>query len=658
MSLELLDDLSEEQEEAVVSDAKPLIIVAGAGSGKTRVLTKRIAYRVLNGFDDPSKVLALTFTRKASLEIRSRLAAIFPSKRFNSGTFHSVALAQLEEYAYEHSLRPPRLLTSKIKVLSKIVEENFKHLNSEFSRNTGSLRDVASEIEFAKARNISPEHFANQAKLLRRSLPIPADELAIIFDIYETQMKKTGYLDFDDLLKTLAELIENNELIKQQSRFKLRHFYVDEFQDLNPLQFRLLSAWLDGRDDLTAVGDPNQAIYAWNGADPVLFTHLINSVKNSSLIRLSTNFRSTKDLIEKANRVVNSEIKPSQSFVTDDFNTNDVSIINYLDEDEEKVGLRELVSKLSKDGVPFSEIGILSRVNVMLEEIGEYFILNKIPISKSFDILKTKEVNAILNTVRLKNDTYPLSVWLKDFDEIYEELFDKSFNNDASSPVGILKQTVEEFLGINNSAPVISYLRWLRSQPDLKRFSQGVNLLTFHRSKGLEFSHVILLGLEEGSVPLKKGNDDEERRLFYVACSRAKRRLYLTYSSHRTFNHKTLTRSPSRFLDLFDYGDNKQQIKSANLNVDFLRSKLQAVSSRAREEVEINPQELKIATSLDHWRLNQAKLLNLDTRQVLSDLDIARLSKIKPKTPKQANLILDRKLSENAINEIISITAN
>ena len=293
-SAALLEGLNEAQRQAVTSEAAPLVILAGAGSGKTRVLTRRIAYRCVTEVADPRHVVALTFTRKAAGELGNRLRTLGLRDHIVAGTFHAVAYAQLRRSWSDRRVQAPALLERKGQILGRLL-----------GRGSGvKAVDVAGEIEWAKARMVSPADYPREAAAARRRPPVAPQAMAELYDRYEQEKRNKRLVDFDDLLRLCAHGIETDAEFASSQRWQFRHLFVDEFQDVNPLQFRLLEAWRGERLDLCIVGDPNQAIYAWNGADPTLITKLADRIPGTETVTLESNYRSSPQIVATANRVL------------------------------------------------------------------------------------------------------------------------------------------------------------------------------------------------------------------------------------------------------------------------------------------------------------------------------------------------------------------
>ncbi len=286
----LLDDLDAHQRAAVTETHLPLAILAPAGSGKTRVLTRRIAWRVREELAEPQHVLAVTFTRRAAGELVDRIDALGVDAAVTAGTFHALALAQLRRRATDNRRELPRILDRKGRVIGPL-------LRASGPQGTVAISDVATEIEWAKARMIPPDRYAAAARAAERRLPRSPSELADLYERYEAEKRKRRWLDFDDLLGWCADAIERDPDFAASQRWRFRHLFVDEFQDATPLQLRLLRAWLGERSDLSVVGDGAQAIYAFAGADASPLVDFGRYFPGGRTVALAYNYRSTDAIV-------------------------------------------------------------------------------------------------------------------------------------------------------------------------------------------------------------------------------------------------------------------------------------------------------------------------------------------------------------------------
>src|SRR4051812_38936647 len=294
----LLEGLTEAQAAAVTSDGAPLVILAGAGSGKTRVLTRRIAWRAATGSADPRHVLALTFTRKAAGELRHRLGALGVRDGVAAGTFHAVAYAQLRQRWADAGQHAPTLLDRKAGFLNRLLGPR-----SERDAAVQTI-DLAAEIEWAKARMVGPEQYEAAALHAGRTPPITPSAMASLYERYETEKHRRGVVDFDDLLLRCVGALRDDTAFAAAQRWRFRHVFVDEYQDVNPTQAALLAGWRGDGNDLCVVGDPNQAIYSWNGADPAYLSDFTVREPGATVVRLDDNFRSTPQVLATAAAVL------------------------------------------------------------------------------------------------------------------------------------------------------------------------------------------------------------------------------------------------------------------------------------------------------------------------------------------------------------------
>jgi DNA helicase-2/ATP-dependent DNA helicase PcrA len=356
---DLLAGLNRSQEQAVTSEAAPLCILAGAGSGKTRVLTRRIAWRVATGTADPRHVLALTFTRRAAAELGSRLAHLGVRDQLAAGTFHGIAYAQLRRRWVDRGERPPALLERKVRILAPLLPRRA-------ANGSGSAwvqpADIAAEIEWAKARMVSPARYEDEAGAADRKPPLPLPVVAGLYERYEEEKRRRGLVDFDDLLLACARAIETDTEFAASQRWRFRHLFVDEFQDVNPAQFRLLDAWRGGRADLCVVGDPNQAIYAWNGADSTFLTGFTRRFPGATVVHLDDNYRSSPQVLAVANVVIGGHHRLRAHEPDGPLPT----VTSYPTDREEAVGVARAVRRRQGGGRTWSDVAVLTRTHAQL----------------------------------------------------------------------------------------------------------------------------------------------------------------------------------------------------------------------------------------------------------------------------------------------------
>src|SRR5439155_15325814 len=328
----------------------------------TRVLTRRIAWRVLSGTTDPRHVLALTFTRKAAGQLRSRLGKLGVRDGVAAGTFHAIAYAQLRQRWADTGESAPQLLERKVGFLRRLVGRTLDP--------TIQLIDLAAEIEWAKARLITPERYEATALAAGRTPPIPAGAMASLYERYETEKSRRGVVDFDDLLVRCGTLLRDDTAFAAAQRWRFRHLFVDEYQDVNPAQAALLEGWRGTSDDLCVVGDPNQAIYSWNGADPTYLSAFAQREPGATVIRLEDNFRSSPQVLTVASVVlaaggVRAELRPHRP------NGPLPSIRSFANERDEARAVARAARGKHRPGTAWSRIAVLARTNAQLVVLEE-----------------------------------------------------------------------------------------------------------------------------------------------------------------------------------------------------------------------------------------------------------------------------------------------
>lgn len=554
----LLEGLTDRQIEAVTTDGAPLAIIAGAGSGKTRVLTRRIAYRAATAKVDPRHVLALTFTRKAAGELRSRLSALGVRDHVAAGTFHSIAFAQLRRYWADKNIQAPNVLDRKVGLLARVIGP------AAMRGPTGPQpMEIAAEIEWAKARCITPERYEAEVRSLARRPPIVTGEMASIYARYEAEKRRRGMVDFDDLLLACIKAIESDQSFAARQRWQFRHLFVDEVQDLNPAQARLLACWRGAHNDLCVVGDPNQAIYSWNGADPSFLRELPHREPNTTVVVLDDNFRSSPQILGVADAVLASGPGTKQASLRPNRPDGPIpSVRSYATDQDEARGVARAVRDARKPGQSWSSFAVLARTNAQLVVFEEALRASAIPyrVRGTGTFLARPEIKAAL--VELQSGSGPLEARLTDLSNSVQQEADEDELATESGPaeeraalVSELVRLGNEYRSLDPSGSAESFIAWLTTTLQSSDASDGSDVLelsTFHAAKGLEWEVVFLVGLEQGLVPIGHAKVDEaideERRLLYVAMTRAEHRLHCSWSAERTFGSRSVSRRPSPWL--------------------------------------------------------------------------------------------------------------
>jgi DNA helicase II / ATP-dependent DNA helicase PcrA len=534
---EIFAGLNEEQRRAVETVRGPLCILAGAGSGKTTTITHRIAHQVASGTFEPSGILALTFTDRAAGEMRAHLEQLGVTG-VRASTFHSAAYAQLRHLSQDE---PAQILPSKAQALRQIANTLPKPYKF---RPAG---DLATEVEWAKNRRIHPDVYL--ARLGRHEPPIPSDLMARVYKRYESGKLRRNLIDFEDLLELTIQMLQNDPFARERFAAKYHAFTVDEYQDVNMLQEALLREWLGERDDLCVVGDDYQSIYGFTGASPRYLLEMPGLFPNTRVIRLETNYRSTRPILEVANRLV-PKLGGAEKILKASRRGGRAPTIRLFSTPSGE--LRALVSRVRKlhgEGIPYEEMAILYRVNFRSEDYEEVLSAENIPYQVADGAFLTRvaarQIIAALrrsSSTEIAHDVRKLADRAGYLEDLPEGLGEQEMTR--QNDLARLLRLAEEFNdGKRTGADFAQDLD--------KRFGgegrgRGVVLVTYHRAKGLQFEAVFLPRVEEGEIPFKRSRSGdavrEERRLFYVGITRAKTHLAITCVNDGR-------RKKSRFID-------------------------------------------------------------------------------------------------------------
>ena len=522
--------LNPEQRRAVEAVRGPVCILAGAGSGKTTTITRRIAHQVTTGAFDAREILAVTFTDKAAREMRTRLDAL-GAEGVTARTFHAAALGQLHWLG----VPPRKIVASKALALRRIGNTLPKPYR--FS----PAADLATEVEWAKNRRLSPHTY--QRGLGEHTPPIPPDLMARVFREYERRKSESGYADFEDLIELAIRLLEDDPHAIAAVRERFRAFTVDEYQDVNLLQQTLLDRWLGGSDELCAVGDDYQSIYAFTGATPQFLLALAQRFPRAAVVRLEANYRSTPQILELANRIV-PDLGGAEKVLRPTCGDGPSPIVRAFatGEAEGDFIVRRIV-ELHDEGTPYEEIAVLCRTNARLADFEERFHELRIPFQGAA-LLSREAARQLLRELR-KRDFKAVAATVRGLAEEagwLEHPPDKLGERELvrQADLGRFVKLARDFDdGTKTTRDFVADLeRRFGSTGEERR---GVHLLTLHGAKGLEFHAVFIPRVEEKELPIKLARTDaeiaEERRLLYVGMTRAKRHLALTWS-----------RRPSSFL--------------------------------------------------------------------------------------------------------------
>lgn len=625
MPNKLLANLDDDQRAVVTTLSGPICVLAGAGTGKTRAITHRIAYGVHTGKYQPMSILAVTFTARAAAEMRGRLRAL-GAPGVQARTFHSAALRQLSYFWPRIIGGPlPRLMEHKAQLVAGVARQ----LGVEIDRLL--VRDIAAEIEWAKVTMVCAQDYPSVAASLGRPAPADLDHLTIsrIITAYEDATRERGVIDFEDVLLHMGAILAEHPQVARQVRGQYRHFVVDEYQDVSPLQHFLLDQWLGDSQEVCVVGDPHQTIYSFAGASADYVRNFSRRFPNAETFVLNQDYRSTPQVVDLANRVIAAgRSRVEQRLVAMRPPGPPVSFAVYEDDEAEASAIATKISNLIASGVTAASIAILYRTNVQSEafetaltEAGVGFQVRG--GERFFSRPEIRQVMALMrgaSRVVDTNLTMPEQVadlatgvgWTPkppagrgavrerwDGLQAIVTLAQEMFATDPQSQLDALLADLDERAAVQH-APLVD----------------GVMLATLHTAKGLEWDAVFLAGLCEGLLPISMADSPEaiaeERRLLYVGITRARKHLHLSYSRSRSGRGK---RKVSRFLDSVWPGG-KPPAAGRSKSVQHLGGDV----------------DVELFEALRQWRLALATQLERPAYTVLVDQSLAEIAQLQPKT--------------------------
>ncbi|MHC1559763.1 ATP-dependent DNA helicase UvrD2 [Actinomycetospora sp. C-140] len=659
--------LDPEQTQAVLAPRGPVCVLAGAGTGKTRTITRRIAHLVSAGHVSSGQVLAVTFTARAAGEMRTRLRDLGvggPGQPpVQARTFHAAALRQLR-YFWPRVVggTPWEVLEGKLRIVGQAAQRAGAPTTRE------SLRDLAGEIEWAKASLVPPDDYPAAAGRAARDVPAPVEQVAAVYETYETLKNRAELLDFDDLLLHTAAALEEHPEVAHEFHERYRCFVVDEFQDVTPAQHRLLSAWLGGRDDLTVVGDANQTIYSFAGASPSYLLEFPRVFAEATVVRLVRDYRSTPQVVAAANTVIGaargraagSRLRlegqrppgPAPDFAEHD------------DEPAEGTAVAAAIRELIDDGVPPAEIAVLYRVNAQSEvyeqALGDAGIAYQVRGGERF--FQRTEVRTAVAALRTAAARAPEDARGEGMVSLVRAVLGEQGLTD-SPPAGAagqgaarqrweslraLAELAEELVASVPDADLDVFLGELttRAQAQHPPTVQGVTLASLHAAKGLEWDAVFLVGLTDGTLPIQhaEGDDDaieEERRLFYVGVTRARVHLRMSWALSRSAGGRR-SRRRSRFL----YGLVPDEHPAARVPTGGNGTKGKAVcrlcgkplpdaASAKLGRCSTHPTDVdeSLLDALKAWRSAEAKSRSVPAYVVFTDATLIALAEQRPHDP-------------------------
>jgi DNA helicase-2/ATP-dependent DNA helicase PcrA len=658
----LTHDLNPAQREAVETTTGPLCILAGAGTGKTRVISRRVAYAIATGAVHPGHVLVVTFTDKAANEMRERLAALgFPGVQ--AQTFHAAAFRQLRYFWGRLSQgRLPEVAASKAPLLAPLQRSlpgGYKFT---------AVKDLADELEWAKARRLDPSSYQAATEAMGRTPPIPGDLFAGLFRRYERAKERAGRIDFEDMLVRMLEGFETREDVATEFRGQYRWFSVDEYQDTNPLQQALLEAWLGERRDLAVVGDEDQTIYTFTGATSEYLTGFARRFPEARLVRLEDNYRSSPEVLTLANRLLAATPGRGQvggkRLVATRPSGPEPTVVAFENAEREGGAVVDEVGRLARAGVDPDEVAVLVRTNAQIppfEEAlaaagiryqvrGELFF-RRTEVLRAIGVLRSRAARAASGGLVDALE----AIWFERFGFRRDEEPDGEEARQRHASLVTLLGIAERVEGSgggegpgpraepgpdpdptltpasDQAAGVVAGMAMFleevgrRAAQEAEGTGGGVNLLTYHRAKGLEFDAVLLPALEEGVLPIRQASTPEEvaeeRRLLYVGLTRARVHLWLSWAARRAGpSGREQPRRPSRFLDdLVPPGGSRVRPRAVATGM----TRVGRASVRA---------EGPLAEQLRAWRRKRAEADGVPAYVVFNDRTLAALTERQPRS--------------------------
>ncbi|MFJ3303056.1 ATP-dependent DNA helicase UvrD2 [Streptomyces sp. NPDC086549] len=564
----VLEGLDPEQREVATALNGPVCVLAGAGTGKTRAITHRIAYGVRAGILQPSSVLAVTFTNRAAGEMRGRLRQL-GAQGVQARTFHSAALRQLQ-YFWPKAIggSMPRLVDRKIQLVADAAAACRIRLDR------GELRDVTAEIEWSKVTQTVPADYALAAMKAGREASRDPAEIAQLYSVYEDLKRDRAVIDFEDVLLLTVAVLQDRHDIAEQVRSQYQHFVVDEYQDVSPLQQRLLELWLGDRDSLCVVGDASQTIYSFTGATPDHLLDFRTRHPGATVVKLVRDYRSTPQVVRLANGLLaqarGRAADHRLELISQRAPGPDPGYTEYADEPTEAEGAARRIRELIDSGVPAAEIAVLFRTNSQSETYEQALADAGVPYQlrgaeRFFDRPEVRKAGvALRGAARFGGNDSLLDDAVTLPSQVRAVLSGEGWTAEPPAGSGAVRERWESLAALVNLAHDLAAARPEATLSDFvaeldERAGaqhaptvQGVTLASLHSAKGLEWDVVFLVGVAEGMMPITYAKTDdqieEERRLLYVGVTRARERLYLSWSLARSPGGRP-SRRPSRFLD-------------------------------------------------------------------------------------------------------------
>lgn len=586
----LIADLDDDQRRAVTTSNRLVAVIAGAGSGKTRVLTRRVAYRVAVGDTTPAHTLVLTFTREAAGELRRRLARLGLDQPVTAGTFHSICRQLLLQRWHDRGERPPVIVADRNRLVRDVLG------------NPGDLFEVREEIDYAASQGWSQAEYLAAANRGLRRPRSGAQRIADAIARYHDAKRERHLIDLDDLLIMTAEALERDHSFADATRWRFRHLLVDEAQDLNPIQQRVIDSFRKGADDLFLVGDPDQAIFGFNGSDPTLLREVATRFGGVEIIRLPTNHRSTPQIVAAGDHVLRASGHDSRLRAGRDDGPK-VTIHEHPDEHHETIAVAAAIGAVDPHLLRRTDVAVLARTHATLSGCREALSVANIPV-RHLAAGPSSPIAPHLRALYRFANPHEIRTWAQDHREQADETGDTT--------LGTVVGAALDFLREHPTGSGADFAAWVDLTNPFGEQVAGVELATFHAAKGREWHTVFIIGCETSLVPHRSATTNAERaeeaRLLYVALTRATDRLVVNWSARRGGYQRKI----SPFIDGFE-------------------SRVAPVVRSPIWVPDVTPEDSRVER-LERWRAQTARRAGILPTQVLSDRALRAIADAPPAT--------------------------
>jgi DNA helicase II / ATP-dependent DNA helicase PcrA len=610
---QIFNDLDPEQIHAITTPSKLVAVIAGAGSGKTRVLIGRIIHRVHENDADPGHTLALTFTREAAGEMRRRLMRLGLRERIEVGTFHSVLLGVLRQHWTDRRQPVPTVVSDRPRLVREALERTSRE----------GFDELVAEIDWAAARGITADGYLAAARQAGRRTTSSSSRVVDAMHRYQQIKTKRGVIDLDDVLSVSLRLFERDFEFGEVMRWRFRHILIDEAQDLNPLQHRIVEHLRRGTDDMFMVGDPSQAVYGFNGADPSLLIDVADRFPGIEVVRLQTNHRCTPQVVQAGLHVLNTAGHTATSLQSSRADGSMVTVHSVADEAAEAALVSSFLRRCDPELMRTGQLAVLARTNAQIHYLRDQLHEAGIAVMSRVDGPNSPYRPAIEAAGRM-GSAARLRAWAHDMLESAELSSATKYPSRGGQP-GLELNAEREV-----AACVLDYLRenpmgdglglrtWFVTTDPLSHGRQmGVELLTFHASKGREWHTVLVTGVETGLVPHRSASTQaaraEEARLLYVAVTRARDRLWISWAERR--------------------GGYRRQMSPLILDLDLREDDVTGPPTEVRELTQIadtREAELQMHNALLGWRADRARAAGMLPEQFCSTAVLRAIHRARP----------------------------